>query len=208
MQHFVAVIRSLPLPLIVTSSWLVIIATAFGSWFLVPAVRLWLILRAALLELRNRKEADQSELLHIFSRDARLKHLWSEFSETLHRQAEFRDGMAVTTATRSTQPAETYFNSQFVVDGRIRTEFFKHVPGIFTGIGIIGTFSGLIGGLREFQKGLLNVPPDAAQGVVNCLLLIERNSCDVTTAPQYTNDNRLRYCDTEIDGEISNNCHA
>ena len=37
------------------------------------------------------------------------------------------------------------------MDSRLRTEFFKHLPGIFTGLGIIGTFTGLIEGLRRFQ---------------------------------------------------------
>ena len=55
-------------------------------------------------------------------------------------------------------PAEAYFNSQYVVDSRLRTEFFRHLPGIFTGVGIIGTFSGLITGLRQFQRGLEPVP--------------------------------------------------
>lgn len=54
-------------------------------------------------------------------------------------------------AYRATAPAESFFNSQFVVDSRLRTEFFKHLPGIFTGIGIIGTFTGLIVGLQGFQ---------------------------------------------------------
>ncbi|MCX7252978.1 MAG: MotA/TolQ/ExbB proton channel family protein, partial [Burkholderiales bacterium] len=31
-------------------------------------------------------------------------------------------------------------------------EFFKHLPGILTGVGIIGTFSGLIWGLRQFDS--------------------------------------------------------
>lgn len=38
-----------------------------------------------------------------------------------------------------------------MVDARVHAEFFKHLPGIFTGIGIIGTFSGLLTGLRTFQ---------------------------------------------------------
>lgn len=48
-------------------------------------------------------------------------------------------------------PAEMYFNGQSVVDGRLRAEFFKHLPGLLTGIGIIGTFTGLIGGLESFH---------------------------------------------------------
>ena len=72
-------------------------------------------------------------------------------SRLLHIQREERDGQLTIIATRATAPAELYFNSQFVVDSRLRTEFFKHLPGLFTGIGIIGTFSGLIEGLRQFQ---------------------------------------------------------
>nr|WP_267876825.1 anti-phage ZorAB system protein ZorA [Massilia aquatica] len=57
----------------------------------------------------------------------------------------------VVVKSRSTVPAEMYFSEHAVVDGRLRTEFFKHLPGIFTGIGIIGTFSGLIKGLEAFK---------------------------------------------------------
>ena len=35
-----------------------------------------------------------------------------------------------------------------MVDAPLRTEFYKHLPGILTGLGIIGTFSGLIIGLQ------------------------------------------------------------
>ena len=38
-----------------------------------------------------------------------------------------------------------------LVDSRLRTEFFKHLPGILTGLGIIGTFLGLLQGLRAFR---------------------------------------------------------
>jgi hypothetical protein len=44
-------------------------------------------------------------------------------------------------------PAEVIFNAQSVYEGRIHTEFFKHLPGLLTGLGIIGTFMGLIQGL-------------------------------------------------------------
>lgn len=44
-----------------------------------------------------------------------------------------------------------YFNGQYVVDSFLRTEFFKHLPGIFTGLGIVATFGGIIDGLKQFQ---------------------------------------------------------
>ena len=37
------------------------------------------------------------------------------------------------------------------MDLPLQTDFYKHVPGILTGLGIIGTFSGLIMGLIHFD---------------------------------------------------------
>lgn len=82
---------------------------------------------------------------------ARLGHLWNEYRETLDLQYKELDGQRVLDAARATVPAEVYFSSQAVVDGHLRNELFKHFPGIFTGLGIIGTFSGLITGLRNFK---------------------------------------------------------
>lgn len=87
----------------------------------------------------------------LFEKDKRLAHLWDEYADTLHEQKEERGGLSRTTAWRATLPSETYFSSQYVVDSRLGTEFFKHLPGIFTGIGIIGTFLGLINGLHDFH---------------------------------------------------------
>jgi len=88
-----------------------------------------------------------AEIAKLFAGDKRLAALWADYQDSLHIQKAARNGPAV----RSTVPAETWFNSQFVVDSRLRTEFFKHLPGLFTGIGIIGTFTGLIEGLHRFQ---------------------------------------------------------
>ena len=38
-----------------------------------------------------------------------------------------------------------------MVDSRVGSDFFKHLPGLFTGLGIIGTFAGLIHGLQDFE---------------------------------------------------------
>jgi hypothetical protein len=84
--------------------------------------------------------------------DARLASLWAEYSEALQ-------GMPATAPTeparvkqwRSTALAETYFSEHALVDSPLQTDFYKHVPGILTGLGIIGTFSGLIMGLIHFD---------------------------------------------------------
>jgi len=147
-----ALIGSAPTILLVVASILVILVVAFLLFFLVPGVLHWFRLRR--IQRRIAKFSSQNfaaEFKKVFAEDKRLSHLWKEYQDSLHFQHEDRDGQAVVFAVRATVPAELFFNSQFVVDSRLRSEFFKHLPGVFTGIGIIGTFSGLIEGLRQFQ---------------------------------------------------------
>lgn len=82
----------------------------------------------------------------------KLAHLWTEFAETLHPQtAPDEFGQERVVRWRSTVPAEVFFNVETLIAVELRTEYFKHQPGIFTGIGIIGTFAGLLKGLADFS---------------------------------------------------------
>lgn len=146
-------LASEPTPVLITGTVLAVLVLAFVLFFLLPGVRhwfrLWDIQRR--IDRIDSKQLAVTELKKVFARDRRLAHLWREYHESLHQQREERDGRMVVTAARATTPAEMFFSNQFVVDSRLRTEFFKHVPGLFTGIGIIGTFWGLIDGLRAFK---------------------------------------------------------
>ena len=147
-----AIVAAAPTPVLATGGVLAVLVLIFVIVFMAPGVRHWF--RLVLIQSRIRKFATKNfaaEFKKVFSKDKRLAHLWKEYQESLHIQREERDGQMLTVAVRATVPSELYFNSQFVVDSRLRTEFFKHLPGLFTGIGIIGTFSGLIEGLRAFQ---------------------------------------------------------
>ncbi|EPM44374.1 hypothetical protein A249_42236 [Pseudomonas syringae pv. actinidiae ICMP 18804] len=81
----------------------------------------------------------------------KLKHLWKEYSETLHNQFEYHEGEERLVRSRATTVAANFFTSQSVVDTPLATEFFKHLPGILTGVGIVGTFFGLMLGLQHFD---------------------------------------------------------
>lgn len=141
-----------PLHLLLAAGALALLVLAFSGLFLIPGLIHWLRLRRVLGQLgRFELRTPPGEFRRVFAGDARLARLWKEFQDSLHIQREERDGQMVPVTVRATVPAEAFFNSQFVVDSRLRTEFFKHLPGIFTGIGIIGTFTGLIEGLRQFQ---------------------------------------------------------
>ena len=81
-----------------------------------------------------------------------LTHLWSEYCETLHPQKQVDEfGQEKIIRWRSTSMSEMFFSERVLVDTPLKTEYYKHLPGILTGIGIIGTFSGLILGLMNFE---------------------------------------------------------
>ncbi len=131
----------------------------FIIFFLIPSFKLrtqLVRINTALPGLKDLAEKKQQVLtpdtiLKQVMTDEPFKHLWSEYAETLHRQRAVVDGEEKLVSLRATYLAEAFFTYQTIVDTALRTEFFKHLPGIFTGIGIIGTFSGLILGLSEFQ---------------------------------------------------------
>ena len=143
---------TLPLHLLIAGGTLVALVFSFLAVFLLPGLVHWLRLRRLQREIAQFEgRTPPGEFRKLFARDRRLAPLWREYEDSLHIQREERDGQQIAVAVRSTLPAETFFNIQSVVDARLRSEFFKHLPGIFTGIGIIGTFTGLIEGLRQFQ---------------------------------------------------------
>ena len=130
------------------------LSLAFLWWFFRPAVFGWIKLvkiGASLKEFSARPTPNDLE--KVFSSDERLREQWAQYSESLHQQHEEKNGMMQAGPWRATLPAEVFFNPQNIVDGRLNVEFFKHLPGILTGIGIIGTFAGLIHGLEGFNIG-------------------------------------------------------
>ena len=148
-QDFVANTHS---SVLVTGALIAALSIAFIAVFLIPGLLHLVRLRKIKQRVAGFSKVDAvAQFAAVFSIDNRLAHLWTEFRESLHDQEEERGGQMVVAKSRSTVPAEIYFSTQAVVDGRLRTEFFKHVPGLFTGIGIIGTFTGLITGLKAFK---------------------------------------------------------
>lgn len=139
---------------------LVAISIGFFTKFVIPARRLGKTLRAstsAIAAIRDRAQGHIVELGEIASEamsEPRLAHLWSEYAETLHPQRE-DDGVQMRVARwRATALADSFFTEQALVDTPLKADFYKHLPGILTGLGIIGTFSGLIMGLINFDVSL------------------------------------------------------
>lgn len=109
----------------------------------------------ALSKIRASQEQPVTDLDRVAKEamvNERLAHCWTEFRETLHPQKTIDEyGQENVVRWRSTALADVFFTEQALVETPLKTEFYKHLPGILTGIGIIGTFSGLIFGLVNFQ---------------------------------------------------------
>ncbi|SPA40189.1 conserved hypothetical protein [Cupriavidus taiwanensis] len=126
---------------------------SFVAFFLVPAFRHRSRLARVVRELESpamTNERIPDQLAQVFAGDEYLGHVWNEYRKTLYDAMPASAGV-VTPEWRSTVAAEAFWNGPLVVESRVHAEFFKHVPGIFTGLGIIGTFLGLIDGLHKFQ---------------------------------------------------------
>lgn len=133
------------------------IALGFMLRFVLPAVRLGVELGDAIEALKVIREtrADGSttglsDIAKTAMTTPRLANLWQEYRQTLHPQAEGAHGAR----WRATTLAESFFTEEALVDSPLKTEFYKHLPGILTGLGIIGTFTGLIIGLIHFDVSL------------------------------------------------------
>lgn len=144
----------------VIAALLLIFFLIFLWLFVAPFFRVRKELKLAIKELdQQSSKGSLADLSKIFGTNSDFRHLVSEFVETLHPQKELNEatGMLEVVRNRSTVPAGVFFKPEVIVDLPLRTDFFKHLPGILTGIGIIGTFIGLLQGLTRF-----NISDDSA----------------------------------------------
>lgn len=129
---------------------------SFLIWYVAPGWRLRIELKQALKALNEMKAKgpvlDRDRVAREAMPGPTLPHCWGEYQDTLHQQYGLNAmGERVVTRLRATAMASSFFNEGTLIEVRMGTEFFKHLPGILTGLGIIGTFSGLILGLQGFQ---------------------------------------------------------
>lgn len=154
---FLSFVSNLPEHIYWFAGLLIVLAAGFLLFYVLPAFSVFFRIRGATHALAdladNKTEVNKDSLAATFRGRGVLEHLWSEYYETLHKQTEVdpATGMHRIVQLRSTVPAEALFNPEVIVNIPLRVDFFKHLPGIFTGVGIIGTFYGLINGLSKFQ---------------------------------------------------------
>lgn len=137
---------------------LLVSSISFILRFVIPAFSMGRSFKNTIAAIQSVKDETQGNLVALSGLEDRaitnpsLIHMWQEYRETLHPQYEENDtGERRVVRWRATTLAETFFSEMVLVDTPLKTEFYKHLPGILTGLGIIGTFSGLISGLSHFD---------------------------------------------------------
>ena len=129
------------------------ITAGFAIRFVMPALRLRQAFSAVIQALGMIRGEAGEDLRDAIAKGAMasgtFSRVWGEYAQTLHPQPS---GDRV--RWRATTLAETFFTDQALVDNPLKTEYYKHLPGILTGLGIIGTFTGLIIGLGHFDVSL------------------------------------------------------
>lgn len=144
-----------------------VLTLAFLVGYAIKGTQVWWQLSQAINAVQSLRAAGQApnpeQVRPAFQKEP-LKHLWDEYADTLHELRKAGSGQDGLTEFRATVPAEAMFTKEVLVDGRMFDEFTRHMPGVLTGLGIIGTFAGLLGGLEKFK-----VDPDKIQNTVNGL---------------------------------------
>jgi hypothetical protein len=99
-----------------------------------------------------------------------LKNSWREFNETLlipHLDFTPKAGEEKILNTHHTS---TYFNQRYILWSKVNMRWFNALPNILTGLGIVGTFIGLVSGIYIASPGLSADSIQAAKGALNVLL--------------------------------------
>ena len=152
-----------PAHVIVILVVLAVLAMSFVALFLIPALSLRGQVRRATHVLSVRSPDMLDKVDDVFRADAAMGRLWQEYRGQIRNIAD-GDGRSQACAHLS---ARAVFDPATVTHSRLRLEFFRNLPGVFTGTGIIGTFTGLIMGLRSFH---ISQDPSVVQRSLEALL--------------------------------------
>lgn len=95
---------------------------------------------------------DLSNIEQLAQNDTHLAQVWAEYNQALESLQQLEQSVQSTSAQwQAISHAENYFTEQALVDSPLQSNFYRHIPGLLTGVGIIGTFTGLIAGLVNFD---------------------------------------------------------
>ncbi len=141
----------IPVGMLIFVLW---IGFKFYSKYIKPAKNLseqLSVLINALKGMDKNSSLNKNSLDAKFENDTPLNHAWLNYKNSFHDIYETLDGEDVLVSSRATVSSDVFFSQAVIVDTPLRVEFYKHLPGIITGVGIIATFAGLLFGLLAFD---------------------------------------------------------
>lgn len=151
----------------------VFLTLLFILGYLVKGVQVWRQIRSVLQETqalhKTSPSPDPKEVGKAFRWEP-FKHLWAEYDDTLHELRKAGSGENALLEVRATVPADSIFTRDVLVDSRLFDEFTRHLPGVLTGLGIIGTFAGLLDGLQQFKPTPIE---EAVKGLAPLLMGVQ-----------------------------------
>lgn len=154
---------------ILVSIFLIFIAIRFILNYWIPAYALknkLSKLASDLEKLNEQPNVDKDSLDTSFEDTLYLKQAWLNYKKTFHDIYDVREGESVIDHSRATVPSEV-FTESIIIDTPLKVDFYKHLPGMITGVGIIVTFAGLLIGLLAFDPA---GNPDKVQESLTLLL--------------------------------------
>ncbi len=90
---------------------------------------------------------------------------WTEFVESL-----IGPGSGESSVIRNTRDVSEFLNDATIIFPRLSRDFYRALPNLLTGLGILGTFLGLAGGVGEASSGLGSSQLDEVTGSISSLL--------------------------------------
>jgi hypothetical protein len=101
---------------------------------------------------RPNNPPDPAEVAMVLSGQP-LTQLWNDYSATLHvlhsTVRKTASSALILSEFRTTAPAATIFTREVLVDGRLFDDFTRHLPGLLLGLGSMGAFASLLGGMAD-----------------------------------------------------------
>ena len=192
MDHFSSLFHELPNFILVAVATLTLIFVVyFFRKYQANKIGLDLAIQGLKAKLGEHNGRDPSELNPLFAKEP-LLHIWNEYSDTLHPMRLALSGKAPIVEYRSSMPAEMMFTKESLVDGPLFDDFWRHLPGILTGLGIIGTFAGLLHGLSDSSLAMKPV------SMVSSIVL----TCAVLPAALFSMTSRTRCIGSAIDSAM------
>jgi hypothetical protein len=135
------------LPVLVILSVLALLGLSFLVLFVLPAIGLRRRLGRARSHLTAHQQHGLDLVVQELDSDPALRHLWLQYRSQVRIPADGAPAQQV----HALASARDVFDLHTLTHSRLRLDLFRHVPGIITGLGIIGTFAGIIKGIRGLR---------------------------------------------------------